>query len=1471
MSESNDTSDGLNVKVKQLRMTCGRTDSVLETGKGSAINRQIESLKELSKEVEKSRRVVELRKITEGEEEGKIAEWNVGIEGKLTEADENIKRLENWLLNCKIEKDQQAFEEKMKYEIKLHETKLKLESERKEKLAEGSISKEACSSQVEAKLPKLVISKFDGDFMDWQRFWGQFNESIEKSGLASIAKFSYLKELLGDNVKREVDSLPFTPEGYNRAKAILTEKYGKESEIVKAYVKEILSLTHISSADPKRIAEFSDKLTYCVRSLESLKKLDEVKGLTTMTLDKLPAIRGDLVRSDNEWENWNLEQLAEALRLWIRRNPADHSREEEHPKKRRERVFMTNRGDKPRGCVYCESSEHKGVECTKFTTVADRRKILVKKKLCFNCAMGSHQAAHCQSKKSCQKCSKRHHTSICDKPTEQGNKVALAANGMGEGVFPTLLVKVNGVLTRALIDSGANSSYVSSKVVGMLNKKPSQTMTKQVETLMGTHFSNLEVYDVELSSFDGKFKMDVKLTKINKTELLTIPNPHYETMTAAYPHLEQVVITDKDTKDQLPVHVILSVGDYAKVKTNTKPLIGGMGEPIAELTRLGWFIMSPGAEVDKQTMLLTQTSHVDYERLCRLDVLGLEDSSEHDQNLVHEEFKEQLQRSPEGWYETGLPWRSNHPTLKSNKTGSLRRLQSLTRKLQRDGHMEQYDKVIREQWEEGIIEKAAEMTSNQEFYLPHKGVFKESSETTKLRVVYDASTKPDASSPSLNECLNPGPSLQNKLWDVMVQQRAFPVMVSSDIRQAFLQIRVKEHDRDVLRFHWKKEESSPLEILRFTRVLFGLAPSPYLLQGVIETHLDAWAKEYPDEVELLRRSMYVDDLLSGGLTVEEAMTRKEWARTILEDATFQLHKWCSNVPALEAEASQQLPEQLVEQSYAKTQLRVKPRESKALGLKWDKKSDTLKVTFPQEDTPPTKRGILSKLSKIYDPLGLVSPLTLEGKRIFRDVCDLKTPWDADLNGKLLVRWKAWECSLPQEQEVPRSIVRYREPIERMELHSFGDASTHGVGTAVYAVVKQSSGTTQQLVAAKSRLAKRDLSIPRLELVAAHMATNLLVNVCSALPKEPKPLMFAWVDSTVALHWIVGNGTYKQFVANRVAKIQAHPSINWRYVPTLDNPADIASRGGPVSSSALWWSGPDWLQNPEEWPDNPVTQRSAASDAEAKVAREVLCVTKTTKPEPDVFDDLLVNNGLRRTLRVFAWVKRFIHNSQNQEKRLDPLDTDEVEEAKTWWIKRIQSRDEMEVHYKETSARLGLRTDERGITVCGGRILGSHPTYLPRDALFTEKLVQRIHCETLHGGVGLTMAALREKYWVPRLRSLVKAVRSKCWGCKRFRLQAITPPIPGQLPKDRTTVGTAFEITGVDFAGPMRYRKSSKAEGKAYLAIFACSLTRAVHLELLRNLETGTFIICLKRFIARRGRPRVVYSDNGGTFVKPANG
>ena len=181
-------------------------------------------------------------------------------------------------------------------------------------------------------------------------------------------------------------------------------------------------------------------------------------------------------------------------------------------------------------------------------------------------------------------------------------------------------------------------------------------------------------------------------------------------------------------------------------------------------------------------------------------------------------------------------------------------------------------------------------------------------------------------------------------------------------------------------------------------MLFGLAPSPYLLEAVLDIHFDAWAEKYPDEVARLCRSMYVDDLLTGRQTFQQVQTRKERAQEILHDATFELHKWNSNIPQLEKAASS---EALQEQSYAKQTFMVKPSENKLLGMKWDKRSDTLAVTFPNEREPKTKRGVLSKLARVYDPLGLASPLTLVGKQIYRDACDSKIPWDADLNGKLL--------------------------------------------------------------------------------------------------------------------------------------------------------------------------------------------------------------------------------------------------------------------------------------------------------------------------------------------------------------------------------------------------------------------------------------------------------------------------------------
>ena len=181
----------------------------------------------------------------------------------------------------------------------------------------------------------------------------------------------------------------------------------------------------------------------------------------------------------------------------------------------------------------------------------------------------------------------------------------------------------------------------------------------------------------------------------------------------------------------------------------------------------------------------------------------------------------------------------------------------------------------------------------------------------------------------------------------------------------------------------------------------------------------------------------------------------------------------------------------------------------------------------------------------------------------------------------------------------------------------------------------------------------------------------------------------------------------------------------------------------------------------------------------------------------------------------------------------------------------------------------MQRNKDGLLECRGRLPSPYPIYIPDTTTFAEKLLQHAHKATLHGGVGLTMAKIREEYWIPRLRRLAKKVIKQCHGCKRFQAVALAAPPPGLLPPERTEGSSPFEVVGVDFAGPIKYRKSSRAEGKAYLALYACSLTRALYLEVLPNLETTTFMASLKRFIARRGRPSVIFSDNGKTFVGAA--
>ena len=234
--------------------------------------------------------------------------------------------------------------------------------------------------------------------------------------------------------------------------------------------------------------------------------------------------------------------------------------------------------------------------------------------------------------------------------------------------------------------------------------------------------------------------------------------------------------------------------------------------------------------------------------------------------------------------------------------------------------------------------------------------------------MYDASARANPKVPSLNDCLETGSPLQNLLWNVLVRNRFHPVAVTGDLKQAFLQVRIRENERDVLRFHWLKDlQTKEIEVLRFTRALFGLAPSPFLLAGVIKEHLRSLKSKYPDLVAEIEKSLYVDDLIGGADSTTKGLELKQTAKEIFSEAGFELHKWHSNVKEIEAENTTVTEEN---QTYAKQQLGVKQGETKLLGLTWDKVQDNIQVSIPNDPAACTKRGILGKMARNYDPLGL---------------------------------------------------------------------------------------------------------------------------------------------------------------------------------------------------------------------------------------------------------------------------------------------------------------------------------------------------------------------------------------------------------------------------------------------------------------------------------------------------------------------
>jgi hypothetical protein len=825
-----------------------------------------------------------------------------------------------------------------KLEAELHLTKKKLEMENS-------------ARETTAKLPKLKITPFKGTPTDWVRFENIFLTQVHQKPITDGEKFGYLLEMVCQKVRDKIANLKPGEVGYKTAWDRLKKEYGQTKLVVNSHVDEIVNLPVVKGYNYTKIREFYEALSRNHDALLTLGEGDMLTGFVMTTVNKLPQVKPDLVRTDDDWENWDMAALIEEIRKWLGRHKVDPG------ETRKEGAWFASKGGKPLTpvCVFCKK-DHWGGDCKTVVTLEARKKFFVDNQLCFNCGRQGHRASKCHSR-GCVKCKARHHTSLCD----QGNNArtppvftGYTSPVEGQTLPPMIPINIKGRTLWAYLDSGSSRNFISSEAVRELKLTPVRHETREIVTLSGTTKQSMPIFEVTIASLDGQANETIELTGSKMPDFTTIRRPNLINLKSKYEH-----VADKKFYmthgDEYQMHVIIGDSTYCRIKTE-EVYKGTPGDPIVEGTTFGWTIH--GGEFPSDGCWFSREVD-DCQQLYSLDVLGVEDRGENSQLDVHREFKENIVRDENGRYEVKVPWIPGAQLSETNEAQSRLRLKRVEKKLESNAQLRKdYEKIIVDQMSAGVIEKAPSTpTGERVFYMPHKPVVKQDATTTKTRMVFDASAKPQPTSNSINECMYPGPPLQPLLWDILVRARMSPYLLIGDVEKAFLQIALSEEDRDAFRFIF--DINGKEELFRFARVPFGAEASPFMLGATLDYHYDQQPDSVRDTVSILRENTYVDNLMVIGEDVQELKKFRTEATEILESGKFPVHKWESNVSSLESADM--------------------PNPGKILGHVWNKTTDTLKIQVQQDDDgKPTKKSILSRLGRIYDPLGI--NFTHDGRR-----------------------------------------------------------------------------------------------------------------------------------------------------------------------------------------------------------------------------------------------------------------------------------------------------------------------------------------------------------------------------------------------------------------------------------------------------------------------------------------------------------
>lgn len=531
-------------------------------------------------------------------------------------------------------------------------------------------------------------------------------------------------------------------------------------------------------------------------------------------------------------------------------------------------------------------------------------------------------------------------------------------------------------------------------------------------------------------------------------------------------------------------------------------------------------------------------------------------------------------------------------------------------------------------------------------------------------------------------------------------------------------------------------------------------------------------------------------------------------KTILAKGGFELHKIRSNISNTDDDQIS-----LDKQSTAKT-----------LGLFWNCKSDTVKYCIKtDEEKKCTKRGVFSVIARIFDPLGLVGPVTINAKIVLQKIWSAGLQWDEPLTGDLLAKWKTFLDNFDalSNLSIPRRVICTNQ---NLELHAFCDASEVVYGACVYLrTIKEDGNYQTRILCSKNKVAPlRPMTIHRLELCGALLLAKLVESVKKALQISSINCYY-WTDSSTVLAWLRTNpNKLKQFVDNRVAKIQ-ELTINatWSYVASAENSADILSRGAtPVqlSKADVWWHGPKMINAQIKIEHPPHKQ---LPNTEIPELKSVCCLAIYNSKLK--FNLLTKFSSFRKLINVTALILRFCHNIKNKNNKIiGQVNCSELNKGHDKIIQLLQNETfAKDIHdlknHNEVGSHSKIRSlnpfiDELGIVRVGGRLKNSqlnynqkHQILIPKNHHITKLIIKQVHVENLHSGCQTTLYAIRNKYWPVAGRSILRTVIHNCLKCYRVKPSLINQKM-GNLPKKRVTPTRPFSCTGVYYAGPFIIKK-----------------------------------------------------------------